>query len=196
MSRLPSIPASDAAKRRGEGCRRVRGAAKGPLAQIRSRSPPGSTGADVSRAVRPDFAEGVAACCHPLKIAARISCSAFPSRSRQSGKTDEAFLPAGADPCRAAFRRGGCRLLLIRISTDIEINGNEQPEAISVAGKDIRCPSQVTPPASFVASCVGGTVTFRSELSASPRPARSGSPARRWLTVDRNPNAWKACSDG
>ena len=85
---------------------------------------------------------------------------------------------------------------LIRISTDIEINGNEQPEAISVAGKDIRCPSQVTPPASFVASCVGGTVTFRSELSASPRPARSGSPARRWLTVDRNPNAWKACSDG
>ena len=99
-------------------------------------------------------------------------------------------------PCRAAFRRGGCRRLLIRISTDSEINGNEQPEGISVAGKDIRCPSQVTSPASFVASCVGGTVTFRSELSASPRPARSGSPARRWLTVDRNPNAWKACSDG
>jgi hypothetical protein len=37
-------------------------------------------------------------------------------------------------------------VVLIRISTDIEINGNEQPEGISVAGKDIRCPSQVTSP--------------------------------------------------
>jgi hypothetical protein len=85
---------------------------------------------------------------------------------------------------------------LIRISTDIEINGNEQPEGISVAGKDIRCSSLVTSPASFVASCVGGSVTFRTGLSASPGPARSGSLARTWLTVDRNPNAWKASTDG
>jgi len=37
----------------------------------------------------------------------------------------------------AAFTRGR-RIRFIRISTDTEINVNEKPEGLSVAGKDIR----------------------------------------------------------
>ena len=56
-----------------------------------------------------EYAGGVKACCDPLKIATHIPCGVFASRSRQSGKTNEAFAPVGADACRAASRRGGRR---------------------------------------------------------------------------------------
>jgi hypothetical protein len=114
-----------------------------------------------------EYAGDIAAYCDPIKIAAHISSSAFPGRSRQSGKTGEAF-DASRRWCLSHSGQPRRRpAVLIRISTDIEINGNEQPEGISLAGKDIRCPCRVTSPAAFVASCAGRSATFRSGTSAS-----------------------------
>jgi hypothetical protein len=78
-----------------------------------------------------EYAGGIAVYCHPLKITAHISRGAFASRSTRSGKINEAQPALTHVALRSA---AAAAVVLIRISTDIEINGNEQPEGISVAG--------------------------------------------------------------